>query len=69
MIIKDLDAMESIVKKNKNLIWRGWDIIDIKESNVAKTAVNGIRINDKWYIHKVYKVEKNGWNIPDKYKR
>ena len=60
--------MEKIVSKNKNLIWRGWDVIDLKESNVAKTAVNGIRVNEKWYLHKIYSPGRDGWTIPNKYK-
>lgn len=60
--------MEKIVKKNSNLIWRGWDVIDLKESKVAKTSVDGIRIKDKWYVHKVYKPTRDGWHIPNRYK-
>lgn len=68
MIVKSLSIMEKIVKKNPNLIWRGWDVIDLKESDIARTAVNGIRINNKWYIHKLYKPNRNGWDIPNKYR-
>ena len=31
MIIRSLNTMEKIVNKNQNLIWRGWDVIDLKE--------------------------------------
>jgi hypothetical protein len=68
MLIKSLEKMEKIVAKNKNLIWHGWDIIDLKESPVAKTSPSGIRVNDKWYIHKKYVPSRNGWEIPNKYK-
>jgi hypothetical protein len=68
MVIKSLNTMEKIVKKNANLMWDGWNVIDLKESNVAKTSPIGIRINDKWYLHKVYKPNRNGWDIPNKYK-
>lgn len=68
MIIKSLNTMEKIVAKNKNLIWDGWDVIDLKESDIAKTSPNGIRINNKWYLHKRYSPNKNGWDIPHKYK-
>lgn len=60
--------MEKIVAKHKNLIWRGWDILDLKESDIAKTATNGIRIDNKWYIHKRYTPDRNGWDIPSKYR-
>jgi len=28
----------------------------------------GIRVKNKWYIHRVYSPDRNGWNIPNKYK-
>jgi hypothetical protein len=69
MLIKSLNTMEKIVFKNKNLIWQGWDVIDLKESKTAKTSPAGIRVKDKWYLHKVYSPSRNGWNIPDKYRQ
>ena len=68
MIIKSLNTMEKIVTQNKNLMWNGWDVVDLKESDMARTSVSGIRIKDKWYLHKVYKPGKNGWDIPNKYR-
>ena len=69
MIIRSLNTMEKIVNKNENLIWHGWDIIDLKESDTAKTSTVGIRIKNKWYLHRIYKPSRNGWSIPDKYIR
>jgi hypothetical protein len=68
MVIKSLNTMEKIVSKNSNLMWDGWNVIDLKESNMAKTSPIGIRVKDKWYLHKVYKPNTNGWDIPNKYK-
>lgn len=68
MIIKSLNTMEKIVLKNKNLLWDGWDVIDLKESDIAKTSTNGIRVNNKWYLHKRYTPNRNGWDIPNKYR-
>jgi len=68
MLIKSLNTMEKIVFKNKNLIWQGWDVIDLKESKTAKTSPAGIRVKDKWYLHKVYSPSRNGWDIPNKYR-
>jgi hypothetical protein len=67
MVIRSLNTMEKIVNRNTNLMWDGWNVIDLKESNVAKTSPVGIRIKDKWYLHKVYSPNRNGWNIPNKY--
>lgn len=68
MIIKSLNTMEKIIAKNKNLVWDGWDVLDLKEDNVARTSTKGIRIKDKWYLHKRYSPNRNGWDIPNKYR-
>lgn len=68
MIIKSLNTMEKIVAKNKNLVWDGWDVLDLKEENIARTSTKGIRIKDKWYLHKRYSPNRNGWDIPNKYR-
>jgi hypothetical protein len=60
--------MEKIVSKNNNLLWNGWDVIDLKESDIAKTSPKGIRVKNKWYIHKIYSPGRNGWGIPNKYR-
>lgn len=68
MIVNKLEVMESIVKKNRNLRWDGWNVIDLKRSDIGRTSPQGIRINNEWYLHKVYTVNGNGWDIPNKYK-
>jgi hypothetical protein len=68
MIVNKLEVMESIVKKNRNLRWDGWNVLDIKRSDIARTSPQGIRINNEWYLHKVYTVTRNGWDIPSRYK-
>jgi hypothetical protein len=35
---------------------------------MAKTSVNGIRIKNKWYLLKIYKPGRDGWDIPNKYR-
>lgn len=68
MIVNKLETMEAIVRKNRNLKWNGWDVLDLKKSDIARTSPQGIRINGEWYLHKVYSVNANGWDIPNKYK-
>jgi hypothetical protein len=68
MIVKDLDKMEKIVARNNNLAWVGWDVADRKRSDSARTAVNGVRINGVWYLQRIYSVNRNGWDIPNKYR-
>jgi hypothetical protein len=66
MLVSSLEQMESIVKKNRNLKWDGWDVIHFYQSDKAKTSRFGMRINDKWCIYKRFTVTENGWDIPNK---
>jgi hypothetical protein len=68
MIIDKLETMEKIVKKYKNLIWDGWNVIDLKQTEAAKTSKNGIRVKNVWYLYRTYTPDRTGWKIPDKYK-
>lgn len=69
MLIKSLEKMEKIVSRNNNLSWVGWDVVDRKRSDAARTAVNGVRVNGVWYLQRIYQVNRNGWDIPNKYVR
>ena len=68
MLITDLKVMEKIVSKNDNLRWVGWDVLELKRSNLGRTDINGIRINDQWYIKKDIKLTDKGWEISNKYR-
>jgi hypothetical protein len=68
MIINDLDTMEKLVASNRSLVWVGWDVAERKKTDMGRTAVNGIRVKDQWYTQKVFKLDRNGWDIPNKYK-
>lgn len=67
MIVKDLEKMERIVKKYQELKWSGWDVLELKKNNLGRTDVNGVRINNQWYIQKTFSPSRNGWEIPSKY--
>jgi hypothetical protein len=68
MIINDLITMEKVVASNRSLVWIGWDVAERKKTDMGRTAVNGIRVKDQWYTQKVFKLDRNGWDIPNKYK-
>lgn len=68
MIINKLETMEKIVKKNTNLRWDGWNVLDLKKTESGRTSPSGKRINGEWYMHKQYTLDRNGWDIPNKYK-
>ena len=69
MIIKNLEQMEKIVSKNNNLSWVGWNVVDCKRSDGARTSPDGVRVNGLWYLQRIYPVTRQGWDIPNKYKR
>jgi hypothetical protein len=68
MIVNDLQTMEKIVSKNYNLHWDGWTVVETKQSDIAKTAINGIYRKGKWYLAKTFVPDRNGWDIPNRYK-
>lgn len=68
MNIKSLEKMEKIVAKYNNLSWVGWDVVDRKRSESARTSVDGVRVNGQWYLQRVYSVGTQGWDIPNKYR-
>lgn len=67
MIVKNLEVMEKIVSKNRDLIWSGWDVLELKKTNLGRTDANGIRIKNNWFIQKTFSPDRNGWDIPNKY--
>jgi hypothetical protein len=68
MIVTDLASMEKIVSQNRSLAWVGWDVVERKKTDMGRTAVNGVRVKDQWYTQKVFKLDRLGWDIPNKYK-
>ena len=67
MIVKELEVMEKIVSKNRDLMWSGWDVLELKKTNLGRTDANGIRIKNNWFIKKTFSPDRNGWDIPNKY--
>ena len=67
MVVKSLEVMEKIVSKNRDLMWSGWDVLELKKTNLGRTDVNGIRIKNNWFIKKTFSPDRNGWDIPSKY--
>jgi hypothetical protein len=67
MIINSLAQMEKIVLKNKELEWVGWDVVERKRSDLARTSPSGVRVKNAWYLQKTFNLDRNGWDIPNKY--
>ena len=68
MIVNTLEAMEKIVLSNRSLDCVGWNVAERKKTDMGRTAVNGVRVNGQWYTQKVFTLERNGWDIPNRYK-
>lgn len=65
MLIKSLEQMEQIVKKNKSLIWDGWTVVELQPAKNALMSKDGIRVKGRWYIQKRFDATAAGWDIPD----
>jgi hypothetical protein len=68
MIINKIEKMEKIISSNHSLVWSGWDVAELKRTEMGRTAVNGVRVKDQWYTQRVFKLDRNGWDIPNKYR-
>ena len=63
MIVTNLEKMEKIVARNKELSWVGWDVRDLKRSGAGRTAINGVRVDGVWYLQRIYSVIVTGKQI------
>lgn len=64
--MQNLEHMEKIVEAHPELSWSGWDIVRLYKDQSAYLNKDGIFKDGVWYIKEVYKLEKDGWNIPSK---
>ena len=68
MIVNSLEVMEKIVSSNRSLVWVGWDVAERNKTDMGRTSVNGVRVNGQWFTQKIFKLGREGWDIPNKYK-
>lgn len=66
MLIKNYNQMDGIVSNSKKLEWDGWDVICYVKDDSGFFDLDGVFKEGKWYIKKIYKLEQDGWNIPDR---
>lgn len=66
MVIKSLEKMEAIVKKNNSLSWDGWTVVSLSKNPTGWMSPRGAFIKGSWYIQNRYEPNSNGWEIPDK---
>ena len=65
MIVTDLDKMEAIVSRRRNLMWDGWDVVETRPSPTAFFYSDGRRIGGKWFRTKRYPLTEKGWKVPN----
>ena len=68
MLINNLEQMEKVVQDNKSLSWDGWDVVELVKSQSAMFKNNGAFVNNQWYIKNTFKLSRDGWSLPNRYK-
>jgi hypothetical protein len=64
VVIRDLDAMEDLVKSNPRLKWDGWDVLHIQNKKASFMNRNSMLVDGKWVLVNRYSPESNGWTVP-----
>lgn len=65
MLIHSLEKMEAIVRKNRNLIWDGYDVIILDKHHNPVVAKNAKFVKGKWWRTRTVPLTKQGWVLPD----
>lgn len=66
MLVTSLEQMEKIVKRNKMLYWRGWDVVFSKPHPTAWMKKNGAFVEGLWHSQDIFECGPKGWEIPNK---
>ncbi len=67
MMVTSLEQMEEIVKKNRELFWDGWTVVQSYPNKVGWRYPNGALVRNRWHVQKRFEPTEAGWNIPRKY--
>jgi hypothetical protein len=67
MLVDNLVDMQLIVSQNKDLSWKGWDVIQDIPSIEAEFSNDGVFKENGWYKRKVFNLTEVGWKIPDSF--
>lgn len=63
-VIRDLDAMESIVEGRSDLEWDGWDVIHYRPKAASFMNTKGAFRNGVWNLATRYPITEKGWIVP-----
>ena len=67
-IEKTSDSYSAYAENVEGIYAAGDSVVETKQSDIAKTAINGIYRKGKWYLAKTFVPDRNGWDIPNRYK-
>lgn len=67
MLVKSLEMMESIVARNKQLSWDGWDVLLRFPDYSGWKKRDGVLIKGKWYVEKRFPITESGWSVPERF--
>ncbi len=63
-VINDLDAMEEIVSRRRDLEWDGWDIVHYGSKPASFMNTKAALRNGEWRVATRYPVNQDGWTVP-----
>lgn len=69
MLVTTLEQAETIVSRNKQLSWDGWNIVRMKPNRAAWMQRNGAFKDGQWFEKTTYAPSRDGWKIPEFLKR
>lgn len=65
-MIRELFIMERIVRRSKNLIWDGYDVIQLFKDDNPVIHKDARFVNGKWYRSRTIPLTRDGWVLNGK---
>ena len=70
MLVNDLDKMEKLVRRHKNLVWddkspNGYDVLFLIHHPRAVEYKDARRVKGKWFRTIRVPLTRNGWELPN----
>ena len=65
MLVRDLDKMEKIVRRHKNLIWDGYDVIMLVRHPNPVIYKDARFVGGKWFRTVLVPLTRDGWELPN----
>lgn len=65
-MITSLKQMERIVARSANLIWDGWNVVQLFKHSNPEIYSDARFHNGKWYRSRIVPLDRQGWNLNGK---